>query len=388
MFTFKPLSDDFFNLLLAFINNNYQDSSFLRQYFYDFCSQNGFYLVDSFSFNQFFESDKYRYIAYCYNIVDGHENHMTTLEFLFSSGVFQIICLGHIWFSFKVPYSIDFSDTSNLSIDAGFVEFSYDSEISFYPPISKIVLKRVHEQSYETIPYLPVTGFLKVDNNFSLKKFLKTRLFTSDTVYLDSLTSGFNIAAYAEFVSYNYKGSLAIYDFVRENYDITFSYVDAGTFNVQDSNYYRSFCDFDYVEIFSSYDVVVTCVLSSDFAYLDTTAEASHIPSRVDCGFYIDCSDCNKLNAYFLLIFKSLNKIIQNKENIDMDYSNILTQIAQNISMASNDLNTQLENISNKLETTEQIDNSQKSITDVLNQQANTIQIDDIGLLRSKKGYY
>lgn len=75
-------------------------------------------------------------------------------------------------------------------------------------------------------------------------------------------------------------------------------------------------------------------------------------------------------------------------KKVDANVSGSISQSGQQQEIDLSPLVQQLSNINNKLQTTEVIDNSQKSITDVLNQQANTIQVDEIGLLRSKKGYY
>ena len=80
--------------------------------------------------------------------------------------------------------------------------------------------------------------------------------------------------------------------------------------------------------------------------------------------------------------------LLRSTRKVDASVSGSISQSGQSQSVDLTPIVQQLSNINNKLQTTEQIDNSQKSITDVLNQQANTIQVDDIGLLRNKKGYY
>lgn len=111
----------------------------------------------------------------------------------------------------------------------------------------------------------------------------------------------------------------------------------------------------------------------------------------LNCVPYLDCDDCDSINDYFNMLFYAISKQIRKKESEDdemIDYTPVLTQIATNLSNMSNDVNAQLDSISSKLETTEIIDNSKKSITDVINQQSNTIQVDELGILRNKKGYY
>lgn len=88
-----------------------------------------------------------------------------------------------------------------------------------------------------------------------------------------------------------------------------------------------------------------------------------------------------------VLALRATRKVeIENTINTSSDSSSAvdLTTVNQQLT----NMNTNLDNISSKLETTEIIDNSKKSITDVINQQSNTIQVDELGILRNKKGYY
>lgn len=82
-----------------------------------------------------------------------------------------------------------------------------------------------------------------------------------------------------------------------------------------------------------------------------------------------------------VLLLRSTRKV-----NIENTITTASTDSSSSVNLSG--VENKLQSISDKLQTTEIIDNSQKSITDVLNQQANTIQVDEIGLLRSKKGYY
>lgn len=88
-----------------------------------------------------------------------------------------------------------------------------------------------------------------------------------------------------------------------------------------------------------------------------------------------------------VLALRATRKVeIENTINTSSDTQSTVDLSTVNQQLTN--INTNLDSISSKLETTEIIDNSKKSITDVINQQSNTIQVDELGILRNKKGYY
>lgn len=109
-------------------------------------------------------------------------------------------------------------------------------------------------------------------------------------------------------------------------------------------------------------------------------------------------NDTGSWDTYTDKDFKAMELIEKYNKNVLLLRSVRKIKLTESVVTSSSDsfsdevdlsgIENKLQSISDKLQTTEIIDNSQKSITDVLNQQANTIQVDEIGLLRSKKGYY
>lgn len=201
------------------------------------------------------------------------------------------------------------------------------------------------------------------------------RTFVTNNKYIDNSLS-FLLAIYYDFVFdvYNYT--------INKNgeylFDVNLSLYNYGSVNYTDKNNSLKLCYIDYL------DYVSGNVALNGFQYISLTYSEylekgvlkkvsdsiPSFPSSVDCSFYIDCDDCDQINDYFNMLFYAISQQISKNESEDeemIDYTPVLTQIATNLSNMSNDVNTQLDSISSKLETSVNIDDKKLNITDVVN---------------------
>lgn len=335
--------------VLSFLNKNF---SFVDYYTFYTLFVNSYFYID--------QPDRLSGIGIPFRAQN--KSGVYFIEIRFSNGAVEFnlnqsyVIVKRLSYTINNPV-LEYKVDSSFFIDNDFVfqEFTYNFDSIF-----------VHTDNNNIYSVTELT-------NSVLPKF-HYRTFVTNNKYIDNSLS-FLLAIYYDFVFdvYNYT--------INKNgeylFDVNLSLYNYGSVNYTDKNNSLKLCYIDYL------DYVSGNVVLSGFQYISLTYSEylekgvlkkvsdsiPSFPSSVDCSFYIDCDDCEAINDYFNMLFYAISKQIQNSESEEdmIDYTPVLTQIATNLSNMSNDVNTQLDSISSKLETSVNIDDKKLNITDVVN---------------------